>query len=68
MAWNAIFLKSAAKTGPPTSWFISETDRGIKLKIVFMFFAKEDEFVIKSAFAPNSDEIGIYKKYSAPSK
>ncbi len=46
-------------TDPPTQWFISETDKGRLLKIVWM----KDEvlgIVIKSAFKPSGDTISYY--------
>jgi len=52
------------QTEPPTEWFISENDRGILIKVVFIF---DDGLVyLKSAFPPNSTEIRIYNTISAP--
>ncbi len=48
------------KTDPPTKWFISCTNRGRKLKVVFVF--KEGKVFLKTAYPPNSDEIGIYNQ------
>lgn len=62
---NAKFLKDRReqhRTDPPTLWFISETDRGIKYKIVFVLDAQNDIY-LKSAFIPNAEEIRIYEKY-----
>lgn len=49
------------QTNPPTEWFISETDFGRKLKVVFMRQGTDIE--IKSAFEPNAQELRIYRKY-----
>lgn len=45
---------------PPTMWFISETDYGRKLKIVFV--PKNGDIYLRTAFAPNPDELRIYEK------
>jgi uncharacterized DUF497 family protein len=50
------------KTNPPTLWFVSQTDRGRLLKIVFMQNGTSTE--IKSAYEPNKLEIKIYAKYT----
>ncbi|CDG95579.1 hypothetical protein [Xenorhabdus bovienii] len=50
------------RTDPPTKWFISETDYGVKLKIVFIYYP-EKGVAIRTAYAPNEDELRIYKKY-----
>jgi hypothetical protein len=47
-------------TDPPTLWFISETDYGRKLKIVFV--PRTGNNYIRNAFAPNDNEIRIYAK------
>ena len=49
------------KTDPPTQWFISETDAGRELKVVFV--READAIFLKSAFDPNADEKRIYNKY-----
>ena len=46
---------------PPTKWFISETDFGRKLKIVFV--PKDGNIYLRSAFIPNESEFSIYKNY-----
>lgn len=51
------------KTTPPTLWFISVTDRGKKLKIVFIK-ELDGDITIKSAFSPNCEEERIYNKYA----
>ena len=48
-------------TNPLTRWFIAETDFGVTLKVVFI--PTEAGIVIKSAYAPNAEEIRIYHKY-----
>ncbi|UYP74538.1 hypothetical protein [Pantoea dispersa] len=50
------------RTDPPTKWFISETDYGVKLKVIFIFRPGKGVF-IRSAYSPNSEEIRIYEKY-----
>ncbi len=45
---------------PPTMWFISETNLGKKLKIVFIL--RDKKVYIRTAYPPNSEEIRIYKK------
>ncbi len=50
------------KTDPATMWFISETHREKRLKIVWM--NTEDGVVIKSAFPPNEVEERIYTKHA----
>lgn len=47
------------KTDPPTRWFISYTNTGRKLKVVFVF--KNGKIFLKTAYPPNDDEIRIYK-------
>ncbi|MFM5138397.1 BrnT family toxin [Aeromonas rivipollensis] len=49
-------------TNPPTEWFIAETDRGIKLKVCFM--RRDGDIHIKTAYAANPKEIGIYNKFA----
>lgn len=48
-------------TDPPTRWFVSETDYGLRLKICFV--PHQLGLIIKTAYSPNSEEIRIYKKY-----
>lgn len=45
---------------PPTQWFISETDFGRKLKVVFIL--KSGNIYLRTAFKPNEKEISIYSK------
>jgi hypothetical protein len=49
-------------TEPPTEWFISENNRGILIKVVFVF--DSGLIYLKSAFLPNSTEIRIYNTIS----
>ncbi|AUW09055.1 TPA: hypothetical protein MIR18_19735 [Klebsiella pneumoniae] len=50
------------QTTPPTKWFIAQTDYGVNLKIVFIHRPGIGIF-IRTAYAPNSEEIRIYQKY-----
>ena len=49
------------RTNPPTQWFISETDYGRLLKVVFIMRTNGD-IEIKTAYEPNQTEIAIYSK------
>ena len=53
------------RTDPPTHWFISETDAGRELKIIFV--RETDAIFLKSAFEPNEEERRIYNKYGLAS-
>lgn len=46
---------------PPTLWFIGETYWGRKLKVVFV--PRGDKIFIRTAYAPNGDEVRIYDKF-----
>lgn len=46
------------QTVPPTEWFISETDAGRRLKIVFV--EEDGTFRIKTAYQPSPREEAIY--------
>ncbi|MBU3539703.1 ADP-ribosyl-(dinitrogen reductase) hydrolase [Polynucleobacter sp. UB-Tiil-W10] len=51
-------------TDPPTEWFIAENNRGLLIKVVFVF---DDGIIyLKSAFPPNLTEISIYNTISIP--
>jgi hypothetical protein len=50
------------KSDPPTLWFIAETYRGRKLKVVFIMRGKDIH--IRTSYPPNEDEIRIYNKRS----
>jgi len=49
------------KTNPPTLWFISRTNKGRLLKVVYI--QKGREVHLKSAFDPNPAEIEIYSRH-----
>ena len=51
------------KTNPPTQWFIAETDHGRLLKIVFIELP-DGHYEIKTAYAPNENEVNIYERYA----
>jgi len=55
-------IREDHKTDPPTLWFIAETDYGKKLKVVFI--QDENDFIIKTAYIANDQEIRIYTKYA----
>lgn len=46
------------RTDPPTLWFISETNQGRLLKVVFIFI--QGHIHIKTAYEPNQKETDIY--------
>ncbi len=50
------------KTDPPTLWFISTTDVNRTLKVVFMYFADNQEAHVKSAYDANSKVVALYEK------
>jgi uncharacterized DUF497 family protein len=50
-------------TIPPTKWFVSETDEGRVLKIVFVEHP-EQQIELKTAYEPNAEEERIYEKYA----
>jgi hypothetical protein len=47
------------RTSPPTFWFISQTNLGRKLKVVFVRYSQE-EYIIKTSYKPNAMEKRIY--------
>jgi len=47
-------------TNPVTRWFIAETDYGRLIKICYMPYPNGD-YVIKTAYEPNADEIAAFK-------
>lgn len=51
------------ETDPPTFWFIAETDRTRRLKVVFVHYTKT-EYIVKTAYEPNAEEERLYDKYS----
>lgn len=46
---------------PPTLWFVSETDHGRKLKIVFVH--RDGNIYLRTAFLADEKAIRIYDKY-----
>lgn len=50
------------KTDPPTRWFVSETDRGKRIKIIFIY--KNDNIIIKSAYPPELDAEKMYSRFA----
>jgi hypothetical protein len=51
------------QSNPPTLWFIAETKTGRRLKVVFIRYSKT-EYVVKSAYEPNSEEEALYRNYA----
>jgi hypothetical protein len=49
------------RTIPPTRWFISPTNKGRLLKVVYVRNGASID--LKSAFDPNQTELEIYRKY-----
>lgn len=60
---NLLDTRPEHRTNPPTQWFISETDYGIRLKVCFIFDPATKVVEVKSAFPPNADEERIYAKH-----
>ena len=50
------------KSNPPTLWFIAPTNKGRRLKIVYI--QNGIELHLKSAFDPNAEEERIYAKFA----
>lgn len=60
------FLKDRREkhsTIPPTQWFVSETDNGVKLKVCFIYF--DGVIFIKTAYRANRFEQRVYEKYGS---
>jgi uncharacterized DUF497 family protein len=55
-------VREEHNTNPPTLWFVAETDYGKKLKIVFV--QDGNDFILKTAYPANPNEIRIYDKFS----
>ena len=53
------------KTEPRTQWFIAETDKGRRLKIVHV--QEGDVIDLKTAYDPNKTELLIFFKHGAQS-
>jgi hypothetical protein len=53
------------RTDPPTQWFVAETNKQVRLKIVFIQrqTAAGPRIDIRTAYPPNDEEIRIYEKY-----
>jgi hypothetical protein len=49
-------------TDPPSHFFIAKTNKGRRLKIIFMYFEFKKKFIIKSAFEADQKAIGFYEK------
>jgi hypothetical protein len=56
-------LQEQHATDPPTVWFIGETYRGRKLKIVFVH--KDGNIYIKSAYDANAASMRIYNELNS---
>jgi hypothetical protein len=54
------------QTPIPTQWFVSETDRGRKLKVVFIYDQRSGIVDIKSAYLASEEIQVIYSKFSQP--
>src|SRR5688500_2580946 len=50
------------RTNPQTQWFVAETDRRRKIKVIFVRHGKNVH--IKSAYEANEEVIRIYRKYA----
>lgn len=48
-------------TDPPTQWFISETDSGRTLKVVFIH--DNNDIIIRTTYESNAEQRRIYNKY-----
>ncbi len=48
------------QTNPPTFWFVSMTDKGRTLKVIFVRY--QDFFAIKSAYEPNDGSDALYER------
>jgi hypothetical protein len=51
------------KTDPLTQWFIAETDKGRKLKVMAIFHQDSGKVTIKSCYSPSLEVIRIYEKF-----
>lgn len=53
------------RTDPPTQWFIGETNKGRRLKVVFVRRQIEagPQIDLRTAYVPNAEEIRIYEKF-----
>ncbi len=53
---SLIDIRARNATVPPTEWFIAETKTGRRLKVVYIYFADSDAFVLKTAYEPDANE------------
>ena len=49
-------------------WFVSTTDKGRELKVVFFIDAEENVPVIITTYEPNDDEVNLYEKIQRQKK
>ena len=56
-----IDIREEHKTNPPTEWFVSQTDRGRLIKVVFVN-RKDGTIEIKSAYTPEQPTIDFYNR------
>lgn len=52
------------QTNPASEWFVAETYRGRRLKVIFMYYKDTNKIVIKTAYPAEPDAIRIYEKYA----
>lgn len=52
------------QTPIPTQWFVSQTDSGRRLKVVFIYDKESGIIDIKSAYMATEEVTRIYEKYS----
>jgi uncharacterized DUF497 family protein len=59
-------LREEHRTDPPTQWFISETNAGRVLKVVFIRRTDKDgvRLHLRTAYPPNDEEIRIYERHA----
>lgn len=63
-AGDCLDTREEHRTDPVTRWFVAETDRGRRLKIVYMLQPGDVE--IKSAYPANDEVTRIYRKFAQP--
>jgi len=56
-------IREQHQSDPPTQWFISETDFGRDLKVVFV--PRGADIYLRTAYDPNLAEWRIYKKHGS---
>lgn len=59
-------LREKHETDPPSMWFMSETDRGRPLKVVYVEY--DDFIAIKSVYEPTDNSAQIYETLCARAK